>query len=133
MNEEYRKLKSSNKYSIIIVKFGIFYNAYGKDAIIIGNLLSCKTIFYGNKLCVSIHNTKLDLLLSRLRMKGIPYIVLGNNRYDKYIGEEKNYIKLYSEVSLVQERNVLLDEIFEELTILDYDKLKEIKKIIERK
>ena len=75
MTEEYKSLKSNNKYTIIIVKSGIFYHAYGKDAIIVGNLLRSKTGFYGNKLFTSIYRTKLDLLLSRLRVKEISYIV----------------------------------------------------------
>lgn len=133
MNEEYKKLKSNNKYSIIIVKSGTFYNAYGKDAIIIGWFLGLTPFFYGNKLTVAIHKVKINLLLSRLRVKEISYILIDSKESNKYIGKNEKYITLYNEISLVHKRNVLLDEIFELLPNLQYKKLKEIKKIIERK
>ena len=45
MNEEYLKIKSENKYKIVIVKTGLFYSAYGKDAIIINEMTNYSLFF----------------------------------------------------------------------------------------
>lgn len=133
MNEEYISLKKENKYSIVIIKSGIFYNAYGKDAIIISNITNYKLFFYNDKLCISFPKESLNLLLSRLRTRNISYIVLNKNSRETFIGNAINYINDCKEATKVRERELLLEELLLEIKKLNFDKLKEIKKQIERK
>ena len=133
MNEEYILLKKENKYSIIIIKSGLFYNVYGRDAIIISNITNYKLFFYNDKLCISFPKESLNLLLSRLRTRNIGYIVLNKNSKEIYLGKDVSYIKEYNESSKVRERELILEEILIKIKKLDYDKIKEINNSIERK
>ena len=133
MNEEYILLKKENKYSIVIVKSGLFYNVYGRDAIIISNITNYKLFFYNDKLCISFPRESLNLLLSRLRTRNIGYIVLNKNSKEIYLWKDICYIKEYKESSKIRERELLLEEILIKIKKLDYNKLKEINNSIERK
>jgi len=104
MNEEYILLKKENKYSIIIVKFGLFYDVYGRDAIIISNITNYKLFFYSDKFCISFLKESLNLLLSRLRTRDISCIVLNKNNKEIYLGKDISYIKEYNDVSKIRER-----------------------------
>ena len=133
MNEEYVKLKKNNKYCIIITKSGLFYNVYGKDAIIINNMTNYKLFFYNDKLCISFPNESLNLILSRLRTMNISYIVIHKNTKEEYIGKDINYIKFYDKASSLREREILIEKILYKLKLLDLYKLKDIENMIERK
>ena len=133
MNEEYVKLKKNNKYCIIITKSGLFYNVYGKDAIIINNMTNYKLFFYNDKLCTSFPKESLNLILSRLRTMNISYIVIHKNTKEEYIGKDINYIKFYDKASSLREREILIEKILYKLKLLDLYKLKDIENMIERK
>ena len=109
----------------------MFYNIYGKDAAIIAHLLGYKLFLYGNKLCLSFPSSNLEMVTGRLRIMDIAYIIVKGKYKEVYVGNPNKYIEIYKIASLVPDKKILLNEIFDILEKFDYDELKEFKKIIE--
>ena len=74
--EEYFKLKNENKKSIIMIKKGLFYNAFYEDAIMMSYLMNYKIYYNNDKLCISFPDKSLSLVLSRLRVRKISYLLI---------------------------------------------------------
>lgn len=104
LNEEYKNLKNKNKYSIVIVQSGMFYNIYGKDAAIIAHLLGYKLFLYGNKLCLSFPSSNLEMVTGRLRIMDIAYIIIKGKYKEVYVGNPNKYIGIYKIASLVPDK-----------------------------
>lgn len=132
MINEYLNIKDNNKDIVIIIKYGLFYNAFNEDAIIISYLSNYKLFYNNDYLCVSFTDKSLYIVLTRLRVRNINYIVINKEKIEKYIGNINEYDKNLKEASLVKERELLINKLIEKIKNEETYKLKEMLKIIER-
>ena len=132
MINEYLNIKDNNKDIVIIIKYGLFYNAFNEDAIIISYLSNYKLFYNNDYLCVSFTDKSLYIVLTRLRVRNINYIVINKEKIEKYIGNINDYDKNLKEASLVKERELLINKLIEKIKNEETYKLKEMLKIIER-
>ena len=131
--EEYFKLKNENKKSIIMIKKGLFYNAFYEDAIMMSYLMNYKIYYNNDKLCISFPDKSLSLVLSRLRVRKISYVLINKEVKEQFMGLVLEYNNLLKEATKIKEKELLIDKINNNLKMLDLKKIKEIYEIIERK
>ncbi len=130
--KDYYNLKNEYKNSIILIKIGLFYNAYNEDAIIIHNLTKYKLYNNNGIMCTSFTDKSIDLVLSRLRSMNVSYIVKTSKELTKFIGRVVSYKELLDKANKENERAMLLINISEFINRLEDIKLKELLKYLER-
>ena len=130
--KDYYNLKNEYKNSIILIKIGLFYNAYNEDAIIIHNLTKYKLYNNNGIMCTSFTDKSIDLVLSRLRSMNVSYIVKTSKELTKFIGMATSYKELLDKANKENERAMLLINISEFINKLEDIKLKELLKYLER-
>lgn len=130
---DYFNIKKDNRDIVIIIKYGLFYNAFSNDAIIVSYISNYKLFYNNNCLCVSFTDKSLYVILTRLRVRNINYIVINKNNVEKYIGNVNDYDIILKEASLVKEKDVLINKLIEKVKNLEISKIKEILEILERK
>ena len=124
MINEYLNIKDNNKDIVIIIKYGLFYNAFNEDAIIISYLSNYKLFYNNDYLCVSFTDKSLYIVLTRLRVRNINYIVINKEKIEKYIGNINDYDKNLKEASLVKERELLINKLIEKIKNEEINKIK---------
>lgn len=130
--KDYYNLKNEYKNSIILIKIGLFYNAYNEDAIIMHNLTKYKLYNNNGIMCTSFTDKSIDLVLSRLRSMNVSYIVKTSKELTKFIGRVVSYKELLDKANKENERAMLLINISEFINRLEDIKLKELLKYLER-
>lgn len=130
--KDYYNLKNEYKNSIILIKIGLFYNAYNEDAIIIHNLTKYKLYNNNGIMCTSFTDKSIDLVLSRLRSMNVSYIVKTSKELTKFIDRVVSYKELLDKANKENERAMLLINISEFINRLEDIKLKELLKYLER-
>ena len=122
--KDYYNLKNEYKNSIILIKIGLFYNAYNEDAIIIHNLTKYKLYNNNGIMCTSFTDKSIDLVLSRLRSMNVSYIVKTSKELTKYIGRVISYKELLDKANKENARAMLLINISKFINKLEDIKLK---------
>lgn len=94
------KLQIEYDGKIILVKNGAFYNAIGKDAIIIENIFKLKRTCFAKNICkcgfpVYYHNENIDMFKAKLQEKGIAIVVFDKNENGRYSYKGKKYDILF--------------------------------------
>ncbi len=130
--KDYYNLKNEYKNSIILIKIGLFYNAYNEDAIIMHNLTKYKLYNNNGIMCTSFTDKSIDLVLSRLISMNVSYIVKTSKELTKFIGRVVSYKELLDKANKENERAMLLINISEFINRLEDIKLKELLKYLER-
>ena len=130
--KDYYNLKNEYKNSIILIKIGLFYNAYNEDAIIIHNLTKYKLYNNNGIMCTSFTDKSIDLVLSKLISMNVSYIVKTSKELTKFIGRVVSYKELLDKANKENERAMLLINISEFINRLEDIKLKELLKYLER-
>ena len=130
--KDYYNLKNEYKNSIILIKIGLFYNAYNEDAIIMHNLTKYKLYNNNGIMCTSFTDKSIDLVLSRLISMNVSYIVKTSKELTKFIGRVVSYKELLDKANKENERAMLLINISEFINRLEDVKLKELLKYLER-
>ena len=130
--DKYEKIKENNKNSIVIIKYGLFYNVFHEDAIIISYLMNYKLFYNNNKLCTSFTDKSISLVLSRLRLRKISYIVVNKMIKEEYLGSIIEYNKILNESNKVNEKMLLIEKIVDILKNTDDKKVKKIYLELER-
>lgn len=123
---KYEKIKEDYKTSIVIIKYGLFYNVFSEDAIIINYLTNYKLFYNNNKLCASFTDKSISLVLSRLRVRKISYIVVNKKITEEYLGSIISYNEVLKESNRNNQKILLIEKIIDILNHLNEDKVKEI-------
>lgn len=138
-----KMFKETYADSIVFVKVGSFFHAYGKDSYILSYLFNYQLKnFQNNHSTCGFPISSLDKVSSRLEQLEINYIALDksqdfnilekkefvDNKYSKLYNKAYNYISIKSRIDTIHQ--FLLESMVEDNII---DKIIEIEKIIYKK
>lgn len=94
------KLQKEYDGKVILIKNGTFYNAIGKDAIIVENIFKLKRVCFAKSICkcgfpVYYYQQKLDIFEEKLKKAGISIIIFDEKENGRYIYKNKKYDILF--------------------------------------
>lgn len=114
-----------NKYSkyIVLIKVGIFYEAYGEDVYILNNLFSYKIKEINGVKRVGFPISSYDKVISKFRCFKINYVIVEDddvtrkkfnfNNYDKYVPNdlslEDRINKVYDRLRVLKDNSNIID------------------------
>ena len=94
------KLQREYDGKVILIRNGTFYNAIGKDAIIVENIFNLKRICFAKTICrcgfpVYYYQQNLDIFKEKLKEAGISIIIFDEKENGRYVYKNKKYDILF--------------------------------------